>query len=293
LQRFHNWHWFDWANQTALVALCAIMLYPFLNVAAISFSSYEAFLVHPTMIWPHDVSIAAYREIMVHPILWRSYFNTIVITAIGVSAGTVLYLLTAYPLSKRHLKGRSFFMLAIVFTMLFNGGLIPNFYLIRSLGLLDTLAALIVPSLFSGFSLFLMKNFLEALPEEIEDAAKIDGASEPYILFRVITHLSKPVIATLALFAAVSYWNTFFNAIVYIRSVENWPLMLFLREVIDGAKMKEIASGGNAAELGNGTVMSETLKHATLIIVMTPILCVYPFVQQYFVKGIMLGSVKG
>lgn len=293
MARARRWQLFDWMNYTALVTLCAAMLYPFMNVIAVSLSSYEAFLVNPMMIWPQDFNVSAYREIMAHPILWRSYFNTILITVIGVGLGTFLYLMTAYPLAKRHLKGRGFIMLVIVFTMLFNGGLIPNFYLMRSLGLLDTLAALILPSLFSGFNLILMKNFLEAIPEEIEDAARIDGASEPYILFRVIVHLSKPVIATIGLFAAVNYWNTFFNAIVYIRSVEHWPLMLFLREVIDGAKMKEIAAGGNVAELGSGEVMSETLKYATLIIVMTPILCVYPFLQKYFVQGIMLGSVKG
>ncbi|MDF2923459.1 MAG: transporter permease [Paenibacillaceae bacterium] len=288
-----KWQWFDLFNNTSLVVLCIIMLYPFLNVIAISFSSYEQFLLNPMMIWPQDFNLSAYREIMAHPILWRSYLNTIVITVVGVALGTLLYLMTAYPLSKRHLRGRGFIMLLVIFTMLFNGGLIPNFYLVRSLGLLDTLAALVLPSLFTSFNLILMKNFLEAIPEEIEDAAKIDGASEPYILFRVIVHLSKPVIATIGLFSAVNYWNTFFNAIVYIRSVENWPLMLFLREIIDGAKMKEIATGGNMAELGSGDVMSETLKYATLIIVMTPILCVYPFLQKYFVKGIMLGSVKG
>lgn len=293
MNRFGRLDLFDTLNYTALVVLCVVMVYPFVNVAAVSFSSYEAFLAQPMMIWPHDFRVDAYREIMSHPILWRSYGNTIVVTVTGVAVGVFLYITAAYPLSKAHLKGRSFLMLTVIFTMLFNGGLIPNFYLIRSLGLLDTLAALIVPSLFSGFSLILMKNFMEAIPEELEDAARMDGASEPYLLFRIVTPICKPVIATLVLFAAVGYWNSFFNAIVYIRSVHNWPLMLFLREIIDGARMKEIAAGGNLAELGSGGVMPETLKYATLLIVMVPILAVYPFLQKYFVKGIMLGSVKG
>jgi putative aldouronate transport system permease protein len=235
--------------------------------------------------------LAAYQEIMSRTLLWRSYLNTLIVTICGVTLGIFLYIITAYPLSKRVLKGRKFLMMLIVFTMLFNGGLIPNFYLIRSLGLLDTLAALILPALFSGFSLILMKNFFESLPEELEEAARMDGASDPYILFRIIVPLSKPIIATLCLFAAVGYWNNFFNAIIYIRSETNWPLMLYLREVIEAASM--MAQQSNAAEAGSQQVTSETLKYATLMIVMIPILCVYPFLQKYFVKGIMLGSVKG
>ncbi|MDQ0915164.1 carbohydrate ABC transporter permease [Paenibacillus sp. V4I5] len=282
---------FDTINYTLLTLICVVMLYPFINVASVSLSSYSAYVNNPTMIWPHEFSLAAYQEIMSRALLWRSYLNTLIVTICGVTLGIFLYIITAYPLSKRVLKGRKFLMMLIVFTMLFNGGLIPNFYLIRSLGLLDTLAALILPALFSGFSLILMKNFFESLPEELEEAARMDGASDPYILFRIIVPLSKPIIATLCLFAAVGYWNNFFNAIIYIRSETNWPLMLYLREVIEAASM--MAQQSNAAEVGSQQVTSETLKYATLMIVMIPILCVYPFVQKYFVKGIMLGSVKG
>lgn len=285
--------WFDWVNYTILVFVCAVMLFPFVNVAAVSFSSYSSFIKNPLMLWPQEFSLAAYEKILMHPVLLSSYINTIIITLSGVIIGIFLYIVTAYPLSKRHLKGRNIFLLIIIFTMLFNGGLIPNFYLMRELGLLDTLLALVLPMLLSGFSLILMKNFMESLPEELEEAAKIDGASDPYILFRIIAPLSKPIIATLCLFAAVAYWNNFFNAIIYIRSVDNWPLMLFVREIIEGARMQEIAGGVNLAEVSQDSVVPETLKYATLIIVMAPIICVYPFVQKYFVKGIMLGSVKG
>jgi putative aldouronate transport system permease protein len=138
-----------------------------------------------------------------------------------------------------------------------------------------------------------MVNFMQNIPEELEEAAKMDGASEPYILFKIVVPLSMPIIATLTLFAAVGYWNSFFSAIIYIRSVENWPLMLFLREVIEGAHMLQISAGGNSAEIGNMNVMPEKLKYATIMIVMLPILSVYPFLQRFFVKGIMLGSIKG
>ncbi|NQX68777.1 carbohydrate ABC transporter permease [Paenibacillus alba] len=281
----------DLINYTLLTLITLAMLYPFLNVASVSLSSYDAYISHPLMLWPHDFSLSSYKEIMSRPILWSSYLNTVIITTIGVFGSLVLYVLMGYPLSKKILKGRSFIIVAIIFTMLFNGGIIPNYYLMRSLGLLDTLAALILPSLFSGFNLILMKSFIESLPEELEEAASIDGASYPYILLRIIVPLSKPILATLALFGAVGYWNNFFNAVLYIQSDSKWPLMLYLREVIEAASM--MALNANTAELGANSVTSETLQYATLMLVMIPILLVYPFLQKYFVKGMLLGSVKG
>jgi len=281
----------DVINYTLITLICVVMLYPFMNVVSVSLSSYSSYVQNPLMVWPEDVTLGAYKEIMKSGMLWRSYANTIIVTVSGVGIGILLYILTAYPLSKKVLKGRRTLMLLIVFTMLFNGGLIPNFYLMRSLDMLDTLASLVLPALLTGFNLILMKNFFESLPEEIEEAARIDGASDPYILFRIVVPLSKPIIATLCLFAAVGYWNNFFNAIVYIRSPDNWPLMLYLREVIEGAST--MARSANAAEMGEEMMTSETIKYATLVLVMIPILCVYPFLQKYFVKGIMLGSVKG
>lgn len=281
----------DVVNYILITLIALAMIYPFLNVASVSLSSYNAYVNNPMMIWPKDFNVNAYKEIMKSGILWQSYINTIIITTSGVGIGILIYILTAYSLSKKVLKGRSTLMLLVIFTMLFNGGLIPNYYLMRSLGLLDTLPALVLPALVTGFNLILMKNFFESLPEELEEAAKIDGASDPYILFRIVVPLSKPIIATLCLFAAVGYWNNFFNAVIYIRSNTKWPLMLYLREVIEGAST--MAQTANVADLGEDTMTSETIKYATLMLVMVPILCVYPFLQKYFVKGIMLGSVKG
>ncbi|TLS49007.1 carbohydrate ABC transporter permease [Paenibacillus antri] len=286
---------FDAVNNTLVALVTLLMLFPFLNVFAVSISEYSAYVENPMRIWPKDISFKAYQEIMKHPVLWSSYLNTIIVTVSGVLIGIFLYLVTAYPLSKKHLRGRGLIMVAIVFTMLFNGGLIPNYYLMRELGLINTLAALVLPALITGFNLILMKTFMEHIPEELEEAARIDGASDPYILFRIVAPLSGPIIATLCLFSAVGYWNNFYNAIVYIRDVDKWPLMLFLREIIEGSKLNSIMGGGgdNAAETSNLNITPVTLQYATLMIVMIPILCVYPFLQKYFVKGIMLGSVKG
>ena len=287
-----KWNVFDIINYSLIILICAAMLFPFLNVAAVSMSSYSAYLENPMRIWPKNINFDAYKDILAHPVLAKSYMNTIIITIWGVALGVFLYIITAYPLSKRQLKGRGAMIKLVIFTMLFNGGLIPNYYLVRSLGMIDTLSALVFPALFSAFSLILMINFMQNIPEELEEAAKMDGASDIYVLFKIVVPLSLPIIATLSLFASVAYWNSFFNAILYIRSVDNWPLMLFLREIIQGAEMMQI-EGGDSAELGNLNVMPETLKYATILIVMIPILMVYPFVQRFFVKGVMLGSVKG
>lgn len=283
---------FDTINYLLITLISLLMLYPFLNVLAVSVSSYAAFVDNPMRIWPKDFSIEAYTQIMKHAVLWSSYRNTIIVTVLGVAFSLLLYILTAYPLSKKILRGRNMFMLFILFTMLFNGGIIPNYLLMRELGLIDTLAALILPALFSGFNVILMKTFMEYIPEELEEAAQIDGASVPYILFRIVVPLSKPIIATLSLFVAVAYWNNFFNAILYIRDVAKWPIQLFLREIVEGAKLQSIA-GDNSVESGLVNITPVTLQYATIILVTLPIICVYPFLQKYFVKGIMLGSVKG
>lgn len=281
---------FDMVNYIFLLLVGIAMLYPFVNIIAISFSSYEAYLENPLRIFPKGWNFEAYTGIIHHVRFYTSYLNTFIITSVGVIAGLFLYVITAYPLSKKDLKGRRWIMLYIVFTMMFNGGLIPNFLVMRELKLYDTLAVLIFKGMFTAYNLILIKSFFESLPESIVESAKIDGASEVRILFKIIVPLSKPILATIALFSAVAYWNNYYNAVVYIRSVDKWPLMLFLREIIMGAQLNEIA---DSAEMGRNTVEPIMLQYSTLLLVILPIICVYPFLQKYFVKGIMLGSVKG
>ncbi|MCK9478568.1 MAG: carbohydrate ABC transporter permease [Firmicutes bacterium] len=267
-----------------------IMLYPFLNVVAVAFSDYSEYLKRPLMIWPRNINFEAFEYVFSNPLILNCYKNTVIITALGTIGGLFLTVVTAYPLSKRHLKGQKFVMMFIVFTMLFNGGLIPKFYLIKSLGMLDTLWALIIPGMLTSFNIILMKNFFEGLPKGLEEAAKIDGAKDIYILYKIIIPLSMPIIATIALFIAVSYWNSFFNAVVYIRSTSKWTLQLLLREIIMTSNAA-LLQGTNFAE--EKLIQTQSVKYATLIVVILPILCLYPFLQKYFVKGVTLGAVKG
>lgn len=206
----------------------------------------------------------------------------------GVLIGLTLITLMAYPLSRLHLKGRGIIMNIVIFSMMFSGGMIPNYYLVRSLGLIDSLWAVILPGAFSAYNMILMKNFLEALPDSLMEAASIDGASEPCILFKIALPLCKPILATLCLFIAVQYWNSYFTAMLYIRDRTKWTLQLVLREIV----LANVQNGNNDPAQEN-YIVSISIKYASLLVVMLPIMLVYPFLQKYFVKGVMIGAVKG
>jgi putative aldouronate transport system permease protein len=283
--------WFDRINYIILTVIAIIMLYPFVNVIAISFSSYTSYIQHPFMIFPTEFSLEGFKYVFKNGLVLSSYKNTIVITIVSTSLSLIFITLTAYPLSKKHLRGRKIFMNLLIFTMLFNGGLIPNFNLIKSLGWIDKLWALIIPGVLGAYNVILMKSFFENLPESLEEAAKIDGASDVTVFTKIVLPLSTPIIATIALFVAVGHWNSFFNAVIYIRSPKNWTLQLVLREILMSANNQLLASGGDSANVNQVPV--ETLRYATLVVAVIPIMCVYPFLQKYFVKGVTLGAVKG
>ncbi|HML47072.1 MAG TPA: carbohydrate ABC transporter permease, partial [Clostridia bacterium] len=209
------------------------------------------------------------------------------ITIVGTALSMFLIVLTGYPLSHGSVRGTGLFMKLLLFTMMFNGGLIPNFYLIRSLGLYNTLWALILPGSLSAYNVVLMKNYLQSLPASMEESARIDGASEITILLRIILPLSAPILATLSLFCAVGRWNSFFNAIVYIKDTDKWTLQLLLREIV----MTVRASVLDDPEALNGVAL-QNVKYAAIVIAVFPIMCVYPFLQRYFIVGMTLGAIK-
>ena len=282
---------FDTLTYIILAIISLVMLYPFMNVLAVSLSDYEGYLTNPMMIFPVNFTLSAIKEVFANDLIISSYGNTIFVTLTGVVIDLFLIIITAYPLSKQGFRGKQFFMWIIIFTMLFNGGLIPNFYLIKSLRLFDTHWAIILPRLMSAFNIILLKNFFENMPTELEESAKIDGATEIQILWKIILPLSKTILATLSLFIAVSFWNCFFEAIMYIRETKLWTLQLVLREIIISSNTEVLQATGNLAE--RGVTTSTSLKYATLIVAIVPIISIYPFLQRYFVKGVMVGAVKG
>lgn len=279
---------FDVCVYSVVTLICIIMLYPFLNVIAVAFSEYTEYLKNPLMILPSGFTLSAFKFVLKEGQVIVSYGNTIFVTVMGVLIGLTLITLMAYPLSRLHLKGRGIIMNIVIFSMMFSGGMIPNYYLVRSLGLIDSLWAVILPGAFSAYNMILMKNFLEALPDSLMEAASIDGASEPCILFKIALPLCKPILATLCLFIAVQYWNSYFTEMLYIRDRTKWTLQLVLREIV----LANVQNGNNDPAQEN-YIVSIGIKYASLLVVMLPIMLVYPFLQKYFVKGVMIGAVKG
>jgi putative aldouronate transport system permease protein len=273
-----------------IVTLFALAcLFPFFYVASFSVTPYSEYLQNPLKLIPNEIELGAYKQILQMPLMWTGYKNTIIITVAGVALNIFLLIISAYPLSKKDLKGRNVIMVLITFTMFFNGGLIPNFYLIKTLDIYNTLWSMILPGALGAYNLILMKNFISAIPESLEESAVIDGANEIRVLFSIIVPLSKPAIATFVIFHSVTQWNTFFSAIIYTSKRSLWPLMLILREMVvdDGGIAKD------AMDMNNTGVTVFTIKMAIIIFATLPILLIYPFMQKYFMKGVLVGSIKG
>lgn len=282
------------ASMYAIVTIVAVlMLYPIINILAVSLSSYVEYLKHPWMLLPKQFNIDAYKIVFREPQIYRCYGNTIYITLIGTILGLIITTLTAYPLSRTELKGRSIVMGMIIFTMMFSAGMIPTFLNIRNLGLFNSQWALILPGTLGAFHCILMINFFKNIPQSLIEAAKIDSANEWYILTRIVIPLSGPVMATIALFKSVGCWNSYFSAQLYLQDRELWPVALLLKEVLMESKTNLLNAAGNTAEADISSVPSIMMQYAMLMITMIPIMCVYPFLQKYFAKGVMVGSVKG
>lgn len=265
---------------------------PFVNVIAVSLSSKSAILRGSVLFWPVEFSTKAYKAIFNDQSMFRSLLFTVNITVTYTVLSMMLTILLAFPLTMKRLKGRKFFMLFIVFTMYFSGGIIPIYLNVKNLGLLDTQWSLILPVLISTFNVIILKNFFGGIPYELNEAAYIDGANDFQIMFLIYLPLSLSSMATLSLFYAVGKWNSFSDALYYITSRDLQPLQLKLYNLIKGGQSIELAvMEGSSSELSSS--ISESIESATIIFATLPILLVYPFVQRYFVQGVTLGAVKG
>lgn len=267
-----------------------VCIFPFIYVITDSVMPYSEYLKNPLAILPTSITFDAYKQLLKFPLMQSGFKVTVFITVLGTILGVFLLLISAYPLSKADLKGRNVILGLITLTMFFNGGLIPNYYLIKNLNMINTVWALILPGMLSAYNLIVMKSFIGSIPASLEEAAIIDGANELTVFFKIIIPLSKPAIATFAVFSAVAYWNSFFSAIIYTTKRELWPLMLILRELV----VEDGAASASQGIIDPGAIQNPyTLKMAAIIITTLPILCIYPFAQKHFTKGVMLGSVKG
>lgn len=283
---------FDIANVLLLTLFAITTVYPFINVLSVSFSTPAAANEYGLKLWPKEATLEGYRAVFANKYIWIGYWNTILRTVAGTFLNVAFTVLCAYPLSKKYLPNRDLYTLIIIFTMFFSGGLIPNYLLIKELGLLDSHWSLILPGLISPFTMIIVRNYFMSLPSEVEESAKVDGANDFRILFWVVLPVSLPIVATISLWYAVFHWNAWFDSLLYISDPEKTVLGNVLRKiVIEGSSQFqdfEAVQPGQA-----NAVTPDIIKAATIMVATFPILCVYPFIQKYFVKGIMLGSLKG
>jgi putative aldouronate transport system permease protein len=279
------------AIDAILVGLLALaILVPLLNILWASFSDPVEVMKHEgMMLWPRGFTLSSYKAVARNPNILSGYRNTLFIVVVGTCLNLFLTLLGAYVLSRKHVLLNRFFTLFIVFTMYFQGGTIPFYLTVRAVGLDGTIWSLILPVAISTFNLIVMRTAMAAVPDSLPESAMMDGASHTRILFSIMVPLTQATIAVITLYYAVSHWNSWFNAMIFLRDKKLYPLQLILREILiqdDTATM----SAGTGDDLG---LVSDTIKYATIVVATAPILCIYPFLQRYFVKGVMVGAVKG
>lgn len=280
---------FQWFAVILVVMMSFAMVYPFIHIASISLSTPAEALRPGIHLFPLEVSFDAYREAMQSNGIWYGFQNTIFRTTVGTALTLIVMSMAAYPLSKKYLPDRSFYMMFIILTMFFSGGLIPTYLLVKGLGLFDSRWVYIVPTLFNTFSLIILRNFFMSIPGELEDSAKMDGANDIRILFSIVIPLSKPILATVGLWSAVMHWNAWFDALIYVQDQTKIVLQVFIRRLVIENQQQELMRIIDQQKSLN----AETVKAAVLMVATLPILLVYPFLQKYFIKGILVGSLKG
>ncbi|SFK98053.1 putative aldouronate transport system permease protein [Paenibacillus sp. 1_12] len=274
----------------ALLALTAILfIYPFLYIISASFSDPAQVIANPMLIIPVGFTLGAYKLLLSTGTIWLGYYNSILYTVGGTALNVTVTLLAAYALSRQELTGRRVIMFFIVITLFFNGGMIPTYLIVKSLGLLDTRLALIVTGAVTTWNLLITKTFFEMnIPQELRDAAEVDGASELTFFRKVALPLSKPIIAVIALFYGSGHWNAYFNALIYLRQRDLFPLQVYLREILILDQNTEMMG-----DVSDGRVLvALTLKFAVMVAAIAPLLLVFPFVQRFFVKGVLIGALK-
>ncbi|MCD5324582.1 MULTISPECIES: carbohydrate ABC transporter permease [Pontibacillus] len=284
---------FDVLNLFLLSGLMLVVLYPLYFVVIASISNPDYVYNGEVWLWPKEITFEGYQRIFQDGRIWTGYKNTIVYTVVGTFVNVALTLMAAYALSRKDLAGRNFFMFMFLFTMFFSGGLIPTYLVVKNLGLVNTMWALILPKAVAVWNLIVAKTFFQStIPDELLESAQMDGCSNTKFFFKIVLPLSKPIVAVMVLFYAVTHWNSFFDALIYLNDEELYPLQLVLRSIL-------IQNEASASMLGDVESfaaqqrIADLIKYGVIIVAAVPLLILYPFIQKYFVKGAMIGSIKG
>lgn len=276
-----------------LTAALLIVLLPIMNIVASAFSNPVAVAAGKVWLWPVDLSLQSFKNVLKFDSVWIGYKNTIFYTVVGTAMNVVITMLCAYPLAQKTFSGRKFMSKMLLITMIFSGGMVPHYLLMKQLDLLNTRWSVLLPGLMSAYNVIITRTYIETnISGELEEAAKLDGCSPTQFFFRFVLPLSKSIIAIITMYYAVGHWNAYFNAFLYLNDNELYPLQLFLRDILLNTKLD--ASAFDDPEMAMMMQsQAESLKYAIIVIATAPLMCVYPLVQKHFVKGVMIGSVKG
>ena len=280
---------FDKLNFVFMILVILATIFPLYYVAIISLSEGNAVLRGEVHLAPVGFTLKAYKQVLGNTAISRSLWNSIVYTVVGTTINLVMTALCAYPLARPRFSGRKFFTWVVTLTMFFSGGLIPLYLLVMQLGLIDTIWAIVLPVAISPWYMFMLRTSFQQIPEDIYEAAVLDGANDLQTMFRIILPVSKPIMATLLLFYSVGHWNEFFRPLIFLEDRAKYPIQLLLRNIV----MLGAPGATTNVTPGSDVLVEQTLKYATIMLSTLPILTVYPFVQKYFVKGVMIGSIKG
>lgn len=280
---------------TILIIYCILTLYPLVYILSCSFSSPAAVYTGRVVLFPVELSLKSYERVFQNTAIWRSYLNTVLYTFLGTVLSVAFTFASAYPLTRRDLKGRQFFMTLYVITMFFGGGIIPLYIIVDKLQLLDTVWAIILPGSVSVWNLIVVRTYINSsIPYDLQEAATIDGANDYVLFFRIVLPLAKPVLLIMILFYMVGYWNNYFNSLMFLKTEEKYTLQLVLRNILLTQDMNSMMGPGASQEnLYEQAMLSESLKYSAVVVSTLPILMVYPFLAKYFEKGMVIGSLKG
>jgi multiple sugar transport system permease protein/putative aldouronate transport system permease protein len=287
--------WFMAAVYTLLTLIMVAILYPLVFIVSSSFSSTRAIVAGEVWLWPVELNLEGYKAVFRNSQISTGYLNSFIYMILGTSINLFLTIIAAYPLSRKGLVGRGMFMFLFTFTMLFQGGLIPRYLMVRSLGMLDTRWAMVIPNALAVWNLIITRTFFQtSIPDELVEASEMDGCSDIRFVAQVVLPLSGPIIAVMTLFYAISHWNSFFNALIYINTPKLLPLQIILRNILIQNQMNaEMIGDTDVMEMAAREGMVDLLKYSLIIVASAPLLAIYPFVQKYFVKGVMIGAIKG
>jgi putative aldouronate transport system permease protein len=279
---------FPWINGAVLTVVAVVCLLPFYYVMTVSFSDPKFVKQGEIMLLPHGFSLDAYKVILRQATFYNAFKVSVIRTVLGTAINLALQCMVAYPLSRKTLWGRRFFVFYVVFTMLFNGGIIPTYLVVRYTGILNTIWALIIPDAISAWNVIILVSFFSSIPDSIVDSAKIDGANDIVIFGRLIIPLSIPAVATITLFIAVQHWNALMDAVIYINKSTLKPLQIYLLDLVQRTQMNDLFASQSEQDIPTLSIQTAAIFAGTL-----PILVVYPFIQRYFIKGVMIGAIKG